>query len=155
MTLEDRRSLQPTEIEALGAATIEALAGPQARVLRQEGSTVGFEHDLVRLFLAASWLAETRADVRSIVRELEGNAIWRCGPDDQIALWRFAAQLFEPENLAELWLFALESIDRIYLQAALYARACSSNVFPLGLSPVGAQSARRRAGPAIVAAARA
>jgi ligand-binding sensor domain-containing protein len=152
MTLEGRRTLQSTEVESLGAPTVEALTA--ARVLRAEGPTVSYEHDLIRLYLAALWLTETRADQRAIIRELETSGVWRCSADDQIELWRFMAQLITPEGLAELWPFALESIDRVYLQSALYARARASNLFPLGLSIVGSgPSARRRVGSTILSAA--
>lgn len=153
MTLEGRRVLQPAEVESLGAATVEALTGEHVRLLRAESAAGGFEHDLMRLFLAALWLTESRRDARAILREIEESGIWRCSPDDQIELWRFVAQLIAPESLAELWPFALESIDRIYLQAALYARARSSNVFPLGLSIASGPFARRRVGPTILSAA--
>ena len=142
MTLEGRRTLHPAEVEVLGTPTVEALAGEPVRLLRAEGETVSFEHDLMRLFLAALWLTETRRDSRTIIREIEESKIWQCSPDDQIELWRFVAQLIASENLAELWPFALESIDRVYLQAALYARARSSNVFPLGLSIASGPSDR-------------
>jgi hypothetical protein len=107
----------------------------------------------MRLFLAALWLTETRSDPRAIIRELEKSGVWRCSPDDQIELWRFVAQLIAPESLPELWPFALESIDRVYLQAALYARARSSNVFPLGLSIGSGPPARRRIGSTVLSAA--
>jgi hypothetical protein len=132
MALEGRRDLSPEESAALGPDTKAALR--DARILSDEDGRSIFNHDLIRVFLAASWLVENRRDAKGLAKELQNSRIWERDRVEQEELWRFLVQLLKTEDVTGLWPFALENPDRVHLVAALYGRARTSNLFPLGLS---------------------
>jgi hypothetical protein len=66
----NRREFTPQERASLGEGNIAELAGVKLNLLRLSKGNYEFRHDLMRLYFAASWLAE-RSSVDEIWRQLK------------------------------------------------------------------------------------
>lgn len=112
MTITHRREIRVSDEAALGTGVLDHLANEDVRVVRKLGTTFEFRHDLMRAFLAASWLAQELPTIAAITTALEDKGVFELPRREQADLWSFLVLLInDDKDLAALWLYAVERAD--------------------------------------------
>jgi hypothetical protein len=122
MMLESRRRISSTDTDY--ESLIQPLENTKRNLLRRlSGEALEFTHDLMRTYLAASWLVRQARNPESLFHRLDDKRVWDMSEEDKGALWQFLSALLSAEILPPLWGFAVADPVRVGLQHALQDEA--------------------------------
>ena len=129
MVKQRRREITADDEKLLDADTLQGLAKEGVRIVRQVGKVHEFRHDQMRAFLAALFLVEEIGNLPALKKEMDDSGMFGLNRRDQEELSRFMAPLLHPDNLVELWHFAIEiPEERAVLLDALQREADERDV---------------------------
>jgi ligand-binding sensor domain-containing protein len=128
MVTERRRDIRTDDQKLLPPGGMDALSKEGVRIVRQVGNSFEFRHDLMRAFLAASWLVEETPNIVALQQATDKAGAFDLNRRDQEELWSFVAALLNDSDLIDLWLFAGDELQRSILLHALQAEADKRDV---------------------------